>query len=73
MQHKVTKSHQRNGTNSGERSRTFNFLEQLVRALKLINIELVSIENNFNKDKVAVFNFNDITISFEIREKLKRV
>jgi hypothetical protein len=53
--------------------RTFNFLEQLVRTLKLINIELVSIEKNFNKDKVAVFNFNDITISFEIREKLKRV
>lgn len=56
----------------GTFERTFIFLERLVRTLKLINIDLTAVHEDFKKHKVAVFQFNDFTISFEVREKLKR-
>lgn len=58
----------------GTLTRTFNFLERLIRLLKLINIDLAAVNDDFNKlRKIAVFQYNDLTISFEVREKLKRI
>lgn len=53
--------------------RTCQFLEVLIRACKPMDINLVILTEQYDSSKKAVLKHNEITLAFEIREKLKRI
>lgn len=53
--------------------RTCQLLEVLIRACKPMDIDLVIVNEQYDSSKKAVLKHNEITLAFEIREKLKRI
>lgn len=53
--------------------RTCQFLEVLIRTCKPMGIDLVILTEQLDSSKKSVLKHDEITIAFEIREKLKRI